>query len=287
MAVIVAIPARDDYVWEVSSEKVPHLTLLYLGEGEIGNTDEIIKYLEHAVKTVLNDFYLTVDRRGELGDKSADVLFFKGYGIPRLREFRSHLLTNGHIYEAYNSVEQFPEWIPHLTLGYPETPANPVDPLSGGIIGVRFDRIAFWNGDSEGPEFQLEEKPWGEVAMMEQSASVLSHYGVKGMKWGVVRDKLRGSSSPGSEDHIVAKEAHRKLKKHGVQSLSNAELQSLINRMDLEQRYSRVVSDSSGGEKAKKEARKFIAGVLKDVGRQQITRIVNDQATKAIARALK
>lgn len=164
--VIAAIPAEDDYVWKISSEKVPHLTLLYLGEMEMGpKIAQIAEFLEHAASTSLNRFGLDVDRRGELGDDKADVLFFsKGWSTKHVEEFRSYLLNNQAIYEAYSSTTQFPKWTPHLTLGYPETPAKPVE-RDFGINWVNFDRIALWVGDYEGPEFRLKNDYDMEVAM--------------------------------------------------------------------------------------------------------------------------
>ena len=76
--VIVAIPSEDDPVWKVSSEKTPHMTLLYFGEQD---SDELAvhigDYLEHSADTMLYKFGMSVSKRGTLGDKDADVLFFE------------------------------------------------------------------------------------------------------------------------------------------------------------------------------------------------------------------
>src|SRR3954453_7389676 len=94
--VIVAIPDEKDRVWKVSSEKVPHLTILFLGEEErANNLDQIIQFVEHAGSTELDRFYLPVEKRGKLGDAEADVLFFrKGWYAKGLRDFRSTLLKD-------------------------------------------------------------------------------------------------------------------------------------------------------------------------------------------------
>ncbi len=74
--VIVAIPAEDDYVHKISSEKVPHCTLLFLGEAINPNLLRIAQFLQHAVTiTELGPFGLDVDYRGVLGEDKADVLF--------------------------------------------------------------------------------------------------------------------------------------------------------------------------------------------------------------------
>lgn len=115
----------------------------------------------------------------------------------------------------------------------------------------------------------------------------LAHYGVKGMRWGVRR--ARGSdgrvvetpvsvkTTPGkrvktsggtgqkpSEDAVRVATARQKAKKSSLDSLSNKELQELVNRMNLEQQYSRL----SGGKK--NAGRKFIENQLKAEGRKKL-----------------
>lgn len=147
------------------------------------------EFLDHAASTSLNRFGLDVDRRGILGGDQADVLFFsEGWEAKEVKQFRHYLLQNDDIRTAYDSSEQHPDWLPHLTLGYPETPAKP-NPTDYGLSWVRFDRIALWVGDSQGPEFVLNKRDL-EVSMgTEMVENVLAHYGKKGMKWGVRNDK--------------------------------------------------------------------------------------------------
>src|SRR3954468_14531709 len=153
--VIVAIPDENDRVWKVSSEKIPHLTLLFLGDVDaISNSDQITQFVEHAANTTLRRFYLPVDRRGELGEDKADVLFFKKgrYDYKAIRDFRVQLLKDNNIRTAYDSATQFEgPWNPHLTLGYPETPAKADDTdRDFGFYDVAFNKIAVWFGDFEG-----------------------------------------------------------------------------------------------------------------------------------------
>lgn len=280
--VVVAIPREDDYVWKISSEKVPHMTLLYLGENQMKPEQlvHISEYIEHA-SSQIRRFMMNVDRRGKLGDQDADVLFFdKGFNNKLVEAFRSNLLKDRDIYEAYNSTTQYPEWIPHLTLGYPETPAKP-DKRDFGIGWVEFDRIALWTGDSEGPTFQLKSHEYEEmeVAMSEVPSGtdldkVLAHYGKKGMKWGVRKDNPelrvgRRQTEPHSEDasRVGTIKTRAKTQKT-TKVLSNAELRDAIDRMRLEQDFSKL---SKGIDKTKTQKTvSFVAKLLGDAGKQTV-----------------
>lgn len=201
--VIVAIPDENDRVWQVSSEKVPHLTLLFLGDSaQVANADQIVQFVEHAADTMLKRFYLSVDRRDTLGADNADVLFFrKGYDTKAVREFRNALLKDTSIRTAYDSAPQFEgPWQPHLTLGYPATPAKkPGQNEHDKFYDVSFNKIAVWIDDYAGPEFLLKDY-WDEgddeidepaIAMstidqerVKAGMAALEHHGIKGMKWG-------------------------------------------------------------------------------------------------------
>jgi len=303
--VIVAIPKENDYVWKISSEKVPHMTLLFLGDAASNpNVVKIGEFLEHAVKLQKRGpFMMDVDHRGELGEDKADVLFFrKNWDYDQISAFRSQLLQYTPIKTAYDSVPQYPEWTPHLTLGYPGTPARKDERDYPGINWVDFDRIAMWFGDYQGPEFRLEYSyDLAEVAMGQTNdvgaAAVeqLLHFGVKGMKWGVRKERKGpyfgvarrdertkatieaktaidaerakklpvspvqtyttvganrfsktqiqthgGENHPATKDAIKVAETKQKLKKSGVNALSNAELKELTQRLELETKVEKL-----------------------------------------------
>jgi 2'-5' RNA ligase len=251
--VVVALPDEDDPVRKYSSEKEPHLTLLYLGNPDYDDEQiaHIEGYVEHAA-SLIHSFVLEVESRGELGDNQADVLFLSKRWSREIVTFREQLLQDPLISAAYHSADQFPEWTPHLTMGFPENPAKKDGNETPRFYAVNFNRIALWTGDSIGPTVRL--KPYdydSEVAMsqLEQGRSVveshLEHFGVKGMKWGVRRADKSDSTESASEDARAAKEATTKLKSSGVKSLSNKELKDLVERMSLEQRYSTLVADKS------------------------------------------
>lgn len=284
---IVAIPSKDDYVWKISSEKVPHMTILFLGEQtSITKLTRIVDFLQHAVDTELTRFGMSVARRGELGEKQADVLFFDDNYSKNLDQFRSHLLTEPAIFDAYNSVPQYPTWVKHLTLGYPETPAKPDTRDYPGINWVNFDRVALWTNDYDGPEILLDDNSAMEVSMSDMRYQgqtlddVLAHFGVKGMRWGVRRSKQQISS----DDHNNARAAAAKVRKHGTKSLSNKELKDLIDRMSLEKQYKNLRPPSVGHRILGGGAR-FAGRVLAEVGRTQASRVANEHAARQMARA--
>lgn len=310
---IVALPAEDDYVNKLSSEKVPHLTLLLLGEDsdKVKNLDKIIEYVQHATDISLTRFGLEVDKRGTLGPEEADVLFFSKHrwsGITPVHEFRLNLLKDNNIRTAYDSTVQFPEWVPHLTLGYPTTPAKPDEREYPGINYVSFDRIAIWDKEFDGLEIPLKRYSDYEgdmaLAMSGTESSivkrVLTHHGIKGMKWGV----SGGSGSSGGPQKVLIKNKGKKIKvsggqghpthsdavnariigqvgkKSGAKALSNEEIQKYTTRINMEQNFKRVQYTQ------KPVVARFIATLLGQTGKTQATNLANDVASQQVKKHL-
>lgn len=294
--VIVALAAEDDVVQQYSSDKAPHLTLLYLGTPGFDDTEmkHVVDYVEHAASQI-TCFGMEVDHRGELGDKKADVLFFVKKWAKQIAQFRDHLLQDQVINLAYLSADQFPEWTPHLTMGFPETPAKKDTREYQRYSYVRFDRIAIWTGDSIGPTFDLKTDYGMEVAMSQEqqgagiAAAVLANYGtdavqygVPGMRWG---RRKGGSSRPGaghpaSSDSTRATTAHKIAKRSGVKALSNADLKILVDRINLEQQLGKLAPSRAT------KARRSIAKTLGAVGNQQLNMVLNQAVNSQISKAL-
>lgn len=83
----------------------------------------------------------------------------------------------------------------------------------------------------------------------------LSHYGIRGMRWGVRRyqnsdgtytsiGRKRKRQETAHEDYI---NAHSK---KSVKSMSNAELKARNNRLQMEQQYANLTRKTSNGKKA-------------------------------------
>jgi hypothetical protein len=107
----------------------------------------------------------------------------------------------------------------------------------------------------------------------------LAHYGVKGMRWGI----RRKPKAPPSEDVQRVKATESKIRRGKTDALSNKELQDVVTRMNLEQQYSRMVSEQ---QKRKYEANKFIAETLIAIGKNPAVRAGASAAAKKVAAVL-
>lgn len=114
----------------------------------------------------------------------------------------------------------------------------------------------------------------------EAPVNSLYHFGIMGMKWGVRRprgaDGRIVEGSRGSEDHNKA----RDLKKKGARNLSNAELKSYVERMNLEKQYSNL------NKKEISAGRKFVTDVLVTAGKTTLTNFAAKQMTTALEKAV-
>lgn len=115
------------------------------------------------------------------------------------------------------------------------------------------------------------------------------HFGVKGMKWGVRKKRGSSSSSDKGDGKTLSPDAEKAhshketAKKHGTSALSNKELQELVTRMNLEQQYSRLSTQNKG--KGVKGAQ-FVAGLLANVGKQQVTKLATEAISQQVTKSL-
>lgn len=101
---------------------------------------------------------------------------------------------------------------------------------------------------------------------IQNGSDFLEHYGIKGMRWGVRRSekqlaKARAKESD-SDDAARAKKVAKKIQSQGgrTSSISNADMQLLINRMNLEKNYKTLMAQEA---KIKKENSKLFKGKKK------------------------
>ena len=107
----------------------------------------------------------------------------------------------------------------------------------------------------------------------------LEHFGVKGMRWGVTKDKMipqyvavrmkpgkklktkGGKKFPASEDAIRAAIGKQVARKSTTDALSNAQLREVVQRMQLEQQFSQL-----GGRTTRLESGKKFLKALVGIG---------------------
>jgi hypothetical protein len=110
-------------------------------------------------------------------------------------------------------------------------------------------------------------------------AGILAHHGVKGMKWGVRSLPGGGKVGTPTADAQAADQSKRKISVGGTHALTTHELQTLVNRMNLEQQYSRLVaSQPTALDKGHNQVKQILA--LANTG-VQIFNLANSTAAKA------
>lgn len=170
-ACVVLIPAADDPVAAASSQPA-HITMAWLGEASgLSDPDALRAAVREYGARADGPISAAVKSRGTLGDEDADVVFVEGEGLAAYRE---GLVAEAPVAEQMATVEQYPEWTPHVTLGYPDEPAKA--DYAGETI--TFDRIGFWQGDNHedfplGKEAEMpeEDKPVAAVAPTMEAGS--------------------------------------------------------------------------------------------------------------------
>jgi 2'-5' RNA ligase len=106
----------DDPVHEVVAEDA-HVTLQFLGEAADLSEEQIteIKQTLEMLASVVYPFPADISGTAELGPDKAQVLLVQSELLTKIREM---LGMSEAVSTAVASVEQFPNWIPHLTLAY-------------------------------------------------------------------------------------------------------------------------------------------------------------------------
>lgn len=137
--------------------------------------------------------------------------------------------------------------------------------------------------DEDVPLAQSDTTEGGENDMIQNDTEdFLTHYGVKGMKWGQrkaarVEKKAKEKYERSSEDARQAEAARTKMKTSSVDSLSNKELQSLVQRMNLEQQLSGLQEKAQ----TKSVGRKFAEEIVREQVKNTVSGAIRDSVGAA------
>lgn len=125
-ALVVLLPAADDPVSAATSEDQAHMTFVWMGDvGEIDDAARaaIAGEVRSYATAVDGPVVVPVMRRGELGDDGADVVFLER--TDAVLALRDGLMESSpNLLAAHDAAEQFPEWIPHVTVNYGDKQAG-------------------------------------------------------------------------------------------------------------------------------------------------------------------
>jgi hypothetical protein len=116
--------------------------------------------------------------------------------------------------------------------------------------------------------------PGEEVENMSYVEDFLQHFGVKGMKWG----QHRKSKLPASSDAQKSLDIRAKAKTNKAKSLTNAELQLAINRMNLEQQFKRLAVNE------RPPVQRWITSTLLEIGKREVQVAIGKKVATTIAK---
>lgn len=103
---------------------------------------------------------------------------------------------------------------------------------------------------------------------------ILAHFGVKGMKWGVHRKpKL-----PASNDAQKSLDIRAKAKQGKARALTNEELRTAIERMNLEQQFKRLAVNE------RPPVQRWVASTLLEIGKREVQTAIAKKVTATIAK---
>lgn len=142
---VALLPAENDPVVAASSEPA-HMTLLHLGDSADLSPEDVraaVLEVEAYAHDLDGPLVMAVETVGPLGEEGATVAHLEK--TDSAVALRQGLLDGAHTVStlAVENDKFVSKWLPHVTLSYPERPAE----AEYAAEQVTFDRIAVWVGD--------------------------------------------------------------------------------------------------------------------------------------------
>jgi hypothetical protein len=111
-----------------------------------------------------------------------------------------------------------------------------------------------------------------EIMQSDSANDFLAHFGVLGMKWG--KRKARPVSAEARQKANIKD----RVKKNKVASVSNADLQTAIRRMQLEQDFKRLkVNEQSG-------VTRWLSSTLLEIGKREVQTLAAKKVAAVVAK---
>lgn len=99
----------------------------------------------------------------------------------------------------------------------------------------------------------------------QRGVDALAHFGIKGMKWGIRKDKPAPEAPSEEHTNTATTRARTKAAKGSTHMLTNAELKAAVERIRLEQQYAQLTA------KPKSKGRVFVTNFFKSKSNRQMT----------------
>jgi hypothetical protein len=116
----------------------------------------------------------------------------------------------------------------------------------------------------------------GTMAQSDAVDNFLEHFGVIGMKWGQ-RKALKNKTSADAKASI---DIRNTAKKASPKALTNKQLITAINRMNLEQGYKRLAVNEKSG------ASRWVSSMLMEIGKKEVQALVAKKVASSVARTV-
>lgn len=127
-------------------------------------------------------------------------------------------------------------------------------------------------------------------SLEDRAQAALAHFGVKGMKWGVRREHINAARTIGSQSGAAAKGLRRDVTKKqfrktvdktgGLHKVSDDKLKKMLERMEMERKFTRMMDE----DKARRAAGlKAVGKILGVAGKLALPVILTGFAAKTAA----